>query len=100
MPPTSGGNGNNGIVDASFDEAAADRSNSDKPIPELYTKQIFPGNERKVYASSTETRMSSALGGHVTAKNKRMGERPRMVGHAIRDDLTDGINQFVSQVLP
>lgn len=46
-------------------------------------------------------RKASALGGTITGQMKKLtkeAERPRMVAHAARDDLTGLINQFVYQV--
>lgn len=71
-------------------------------VRRLLTRQRVDGI-RKPYLSPALKSEQSALGGKVAAehrKRERMTkQKPRMVGDAIRDDLTDAIDAFVSQVL-
>ena len=53
------------------------------------------------YMTVAEKLKLSSIGGKVTAAHRKMtetGERPRFVTHAIRGDLKDTVDQFVSQV--
>lgn len=53
------------------------------------------------YITAAEKLKLSSIGGKVTAAHMKMrktGERPRLIGHAIRGDLKDAIDEFISQV--
>lgn len=56
---------------------------------------------RMGYVTMAEKLKLNALGGKISATHRRLmksGERPRLLGDAIRDDLTGGIDEFMSQV--
>lgn len=60
------------------------------------------GQNNLPYLTCEEHQVLKSLGGHVAAKHMKSvregKERPRLIGHAIRSDLLDGINDFVSKV--
>lgn len=98
-----------GSLDAMEEEGSAEagsRAGGRQPrFDKTSRKLVRPGFEEEGslvgYMTTAEKVKLSSLGGKITATHRKMreaGERPRMVGHAIRDDLQDGIDQFVSQV--
>lgn len=75
---------------------------SHETVRRLLTRQRVDGI-RKPYCTPAWKSELSALGGKVAAKHRKKErtteEKPRMIGDAIRDDLTDAISAFVTQVL-
>lgn len=61
------------------------------------TRQGAPSSDWTV----KQKREASSMGGKTSSKMRKLArevERPRCIGHAVRDDLLAAINQFVSQV--
>lgn len=71
-------------------------------VRRLLTRQRVDGI-RKPYCTPAWKSELSALGGKVAAEHRKKErtteEKPRMIGDAIRDDLTDAIRAFVTQVM-
>lgn len=71
-------------------------------VRRLLTRQRVDGI-RKPYCTPAWKSELSALGGKVAAEHRKKErtteEKPRMIGDAIRDDLTDAIGAFVTQVI-
>ncbi len=87
MSPSPGHYGGRGPADGFLGEAGATPESDEKP-PKLSREVTVPSPGGKATAASARLGSVSGTG----------GRRPRLVTDAIRDDLVDSINQFVSQV--
>lgn len=96
--PSDSGRGANAhrSLDAMEDEGRGSRAGG-QPRVEKSKKLVIEEGARTV----AEKSKYSSIGGKITAAHRKMtqtGERPRFIGHAIRGDLKDAVDQFISQV--
>lgn len=98
--PVPGDSGRGANAHRSFDameEKGRGSRAGGRPRVEKSRKLVIEESGRTV----AEKSKLSSMGGKITAAHRKMtqmGERPRFIRHAIRGDLKDAVDQFISQV--